>query len=129
VIGDRHHMRGRCDDCQIKRASFGVPGDRVKVRWCAMCARGHEGAKLVYNVCEDCNLKQASYGVLGAAKRRRCCQSCARAHEGARPVQGMCEDCATKKATCGMVGEQGSRARNRRKVWMGSHNSGTMSRQ
>jgi hypothetical protein len=73
-----------CEDCGLKRASCGVPGDTKKRRWCVPCSRQHEGAQLTRNRCEDCGLKQARCGVPGDTKKQRWCVPCGRQHEGAQ---------------------------------------------
>jgi hypothetical protein len=75
-----------CEDCGLKRASCGVPGDTKKRRWCGPCSRQHEGAQSTQSkTCEDCGVKQASCGVPGDTKKRRWCGPCSRQHEGAQP--------------------------------------------
>ena len=35
--------RKKCEDCQLKQPSFGLPAEGKK-RWCSGCAKGHAGA-------------------------------------------------------------------------------------
>jgi hypothetical protein len=94
-----------CEDCGLKRASFGVPGDTKRKRWCGPCSRQHEGAQGMQNLCEDCGLKRASCGVPGDTKRNRWCGPCSRQHEGAQSMHDPCEDCGLKRASCGVPGD------------------------
>jgi hypothetical protein len=104
-----------CEDCGLKRASCGVPGDTKKTRWCVPCSRQHDGAQSVkQNTCEDCGLKQASCGVPGDTKKMRWCVPCSRQHEGAQSTQSMCEDCGLKQASCGVPGDT-----RRKRRWCG----------
>jgi hypothetical protein len=94
-----------CEDCGLKHASCGVPGDTKKKRWCRPCSQQHGGARSTRDLCEDCGLKRASCGVPGVSKKVRWCRPCSRQHEGARSTQSMCEDCGLKRASCGVPGD------------------------
>eukprot|EP01047_Picozoa_sp_COSAG01_P075205 COSAG01_NODE_12813_length_1681_cov_6.152971_1_plen_195_part_01 len=95
-----------CEDCGLKQASCGVPGDTKKARWCAPCSRQHEGAQSrQHSMCEDCGLKRASFGVPGDTKKARWCGPCSRQHEGAQIMQHVCEDCGLKQASFGVPGD------------------------
>ena len=77
----------KCEDCQLKLPSFGLPGDGKKRRWCFGCAKGHAGAVDVANKkCEGCGLKQPSFRLLGDGKTFRWCSGCAKGHAGAVDV-------------------------------------------
>ena len=74
----------RCEDCKLKQLSFGLPAEG-KARWCAGCARGHDGAlnlRLRGKRCEDCALKYPSFGQPAEGKARWCA-GCAYDHDGA----------------------------------------------
>eukprot|EP01047_Picozoa_sp_COSAG01_P032585 COSAG01_NODE_2361_length_7832_cov_12.919447_10_plen_274_part_00 len=104
-----------CEDCGLKQASCGVPGDTRKARWCGSCSRQHEGAQSMQSsMCEDCGLKQARCGEPRDTRKARWCGSCSRQHEGARSGQHMCEDCGLKQASCGVPGD------TRKARWCGS---------
>ena len=64
-----NNLRKNCEDCQVKPASYGPPGEG-KVRWCASCAESHPGARCLSNPCEDCQRKTADYVSQGEGKRR-----------------------------------------------------------
>jgi hypothetical protein len=51
----------KCEGCQLKLASFGLPAEGKNRRWCAGCAKGHAGAVNVNHKrsCEDCGAKVA----------------------------------------------------------------------
>jgi hypothetical protein len=107
-----HRARGQkvkdgCEDCGLKRATCGVPGDTKKARWCVPCSRQHEGARHQRtDLCEDCGLKRATCGVLGDTKKRRWCGPCSRQHGGARHQRtDLCEDCGLKQARRGVPGD------------------------
>jgi hypothetical protein len=87
----------KCEDCQLKYPSFGLPGEAKKNRWCAGCAKGHAGAVNVSKkLCEDCQLKGTNYG-LPAEGKPRWCGGCAKAHAGAVDVKTKkCEVCQLK---------------------------------
>ena len=34
----------KCEGCRLKAASFGLPGEGKKMRWCSDCAKGQAGA-------------------------------------------------------------------------------------
>ena len=64
-----NNLRKNCEDCQVKPASYGPPGEG-KVRWCASCAESHPGTRCLSNPCEDCQRKTADYVSQGEGKRR-----------------------------------------------------------
>ena len=37
----------KCDGCQLKVPSYGLPSEGKKNRWCSGCAKGHAGADLI----------------------------------------------------------------------------------
>jgi hypothetical protein len=102
----------KCEDCQLKLPSFGLPSEGTsvrdrKVRWCSGCSKGHVGAEnLVSKRCEGCG-KQASFG-LPADGKVRWCVGCAKAHVGAVGLRGAsrrCEGCNLKQPTFGLPAE------------------------
>ena len=75
-------MASKCEDCALKRPSFGLPAEG-KRRWCGGCAKAHAGARNIVNKrCEDCALKTPAFG-LPAEGKRRWCAFCASGHDGA----------------------------------------------
>jgi hypothetical protein len=88
-----------CEDCQLKRKTFGLPGERRR-RWCSVCAKLHAGAVSAHKKCEGCGLKTASFGLLEEGRKRRWCSACARGHEGAENLDEVahkkCEGCGSK---------------------------------
>ena len=49
----------QCEDCKTKHASYGLPAEGGKKRWCAGCAQTHAGsvnglALGTRAACEDC---------------------------------------------------------------------------
>ena len=81
-----------CEGCGLKKATYGVPGQGKKRRWCSGCAKAHAGAAdLVRKMCEGCGLKTASFSLpTKGKKKRRWCGGCApraarRAHLGGPP--------------------------------------------
>jgi hypothetical protein len=71
----------KCEDCQLKQPSFGLPADRKK-RWCGVCAKGHAGVvNVVMRMCEDCGLKCPSVGLV-VERKVRWCSGCAKGHAG-----------------------------------------------
>jgi hypothetical protein len=80
-----------CQDCQVKRPHFGLPGTNQpgtnQRLWCGSCAKSHEGAVPVGRaLCGDCGVKQPSYG-LPADGLIRWCSGCAKQREGAVDVE------------------------------------------
>ena len=64
----------KCEDCRDKLASFWLPDERKK-RWCAGCAKEHNGSESVANSgkkCEGCHLKQPTFGMPSERERRWC---------------------------------------------------------
>ena len=55
-------MTKKCEDCNQKQPSYGVPGEKPKRRWCGDCAPKHPGAERISPnpKCEDCKQKQPS---------------------------------------------------------------------
>ena len=96
-----------CEDCRLKRATYGLPAEGRR-RWCAGCAAA-EGRRAVRldkqnKMCEGCGSKRPSYG-LPAERKARWCVGCAAA-EGRGAVrlqqQQMCEGCGLKQASFGL---------------------------
>jgi hypothetical protein len=56
-------MPKKCEDCKTKQAHFGIRGETPKFRWCAVCAKQHDGAAAAKEQakCEDCKTKQPTY--------------------------------------------------------------------
>jgi hypothetical protein len=78
-VGPVDTINKKCEVCQLKRPSFGLPVEGMK-RWCSGCAKGHAGVVDAINKkCEGCQLKEPSFG-LSAEGRARWCSGCAKAH-------------------------------------------------
>jgi hypothetical protein len=49
--------RSKCEDCQLKKPSFGLPVEGRR-RWCSGCAKRHAGAvNVASKKCEGCQLE------------------------------------------------------------------------
>ena len=107
-------MPTMCETCKVKSASFALPSEPKKRRWCRPCSDSHKGAFDISNQkCEDCikgigegdptNPKAATHGMPSTdrnQKKKRWCGICARAHPGAVDIHSKkCEDCKQKGAT------------------------------
>ena len=77
--------RHKCEDCGLKRPSFGLAAEGKKMRWCSGCSKAHAGAvsKSAQQQCEDCGLKRPTFGLKAEGKKRRWCSGCSKAHDGA----------------------------------------------
>jgi hypothetical protein len=103
-VGAEDLKHKKCEDCQLKRSSYGLPSEGKK-RWCWGCAKAHAGAVSAGNNCEDCGLKVPSFGLASEGKRRWCA-GCAKGHAGAVDVANKeCEGCGLKQPPFGMPSE------------------------
>lgn len=68
--------------------------DEGHKRWCAVCAKAHEGALILRRKCETCKEQLPSYGLPGQTMRRWCAK-CAKSQDGAvcMKKKKMCETC------------------------------------
>ena len=70
VATELHRGKKKCEDCQLKMPSFGLPAHGKK-RWCGGCAKAHAGVVKANNKkCEDCQLKRPSFGLMAEGKKR-----------------------------------------------------------
>ena len=92
----------KCEDCTVKRAAFGMPGEVAgwgtkRARWCGSCAKKHPGAQdYFHSMCKVCAQKRATFGT-GSGKFSWC-GDCKPKDAAAC---ALCRDCTTVVASYG----------------------------
>jgi hypothetical protein len=61
-----------CETCKSKSASFALPSEPKKRRWCRPCSDAHKGAFDISNLkCEDCDPKNPKAATQGLPKEKK----------------------------------------------------------